>query len=344
MRFPIFMAAALAAAGYACAAAPVGDALQRPALSVKTPQRSVLLSAAEAGQRIVAVGERGLVILSDDRGASWRQVPSPVSVTLTMVRFADARHGVAVGHGGTVLTTRDAGASWTLRLDGRRLADLARASAATPQAQQEAERLIADGPDKPFLDVLLWDAQRMLAVGAYGLAFYSADGGATWGPWMARLPNPKALHWYAARRVGDTLLLAGEQGLLARSDDGGQRFETLTTPYKGSWFAAEIQPDGQFVLGGLRGQVWRSADRGQQWTALPSPVPATITAMAASPDGSLLLASQAGVLMRLEGDALAPLKVAPVPMPAALLPLRGGPLLSLGVAGVVPVAAPEARP
>ena len=48
MRFPIFMAAALAAAGYACAAAPVGDALQRPALSVKAPQRSVLLSAAEA--------------------------------------------------------------------------------------------------------------------------------------------------------------------------------------------------------------------------------------------------------------------------------------------------------
>lgn len=344
MRFPIFMAAALAAAGYACAAAPVGDALQRPALSVKAPQRSVLLSAAEAGQRIVAVGERGLVILSDDRGASWRQVPSPVSVTLTTVRFADARHGVAVGHGGTVLTTRDAGASWTVRLDGRRLADLAKAAAATPGEQQEAERLIADGPDKPFLDVLLWDAQRMLAVGAYGLAFYSADAGATWSPWMARLPNPKALHWYAARRVGDTLLLAGEQGLLARSDDGGQRFEPLTTPYKGSWFAAEIQPDGQFVVGGLRGQVWRSADRGQQWTALPSPVPATITSMAASPDGGLLLATQAGVVMRLDRDALAPLKVAPVPMPAALLPLRGGPLLSLGVAGVVPVAAPEARP
>jgi photosystem II stability/assembly factor-like uncharacterized protein len=161
---------------------------------------------------------------------------------------------------------------------------------------------------------------------------------------MARLPNPKALHWYAARRVGDTLLLAGEQGLLARSDDGGQRFEALTSPYKGSWFTAEIQPDGRFVVGGLRGQVWRSADRGQQWTALPSPVPATITAMAASPDGSLLLASQAGVVMRLEGDALTPLKVPPVPMPAALLPLRGGPLLSLGVAGVVPVAAPEARP
>lgn len=344
MRVPIFMAAALAAAGVACAAAPVGDALLRPALSVKAPQRSVLLSAAEAGRRLVAVGERGLVVLSDDRGASWRQAPSPVSVTLTTVRFADASNGVAVGHGGTVLTTADAGASWTLRLDGRRLATVAKAAAATPAAQQDAERLIADGPDKPFLDVLLWDAKRLLAVGAYGLAFYSADGGVSWAPWMDRLPNPKALHWYAARRVGDTLLLAGEQGLLARSDDGGQHFETLTTPYKGSWFAAEIQASGHFVVGGLRGQVWRSADRGAQWTALPSPVPATITAMAVAPDGGLLLASQAGVVLRLAGETLTPLKAAPVPMPSALLPLRGGPLLSLGVAGVVPVAAPEARP
>ncbi|WP_310568323.1 hypothetical protein [Hydrogenophaga sp.] len=344
MRVPIFMAAALAAAGVTCAAAPVGDALLRPALSVKAPQRSVLLSAAEAGQRIVAVGERGLVVLSDDRGASWRQAPSPVSVTLTTVRFADASNGVAVGHGGTVLTTADAGASWTLRLDGRRLAAVAKAAAATPAAQQDAERLIADGPDKPFLDVLLWDAKRLLAVGAYGLAFYSADGGVSWAPWMDRLPNPKALHWYAARRVGDTLLLAGEQGLLARSDDGGQHFEPLTTPYKGSWFAAEIQVSGHFVVGGLRGQVWRSGDRGAQWTALPSPVPATITAMAVAPEGGLLLASQAGVVLRLAGETLAPLKAAPVPMPSALLPLRGGPLLSLGVAGVVPVAAPEARP
>jgi photosystem II stability/assembly factor-like uncharacterized protein len=317
----------------------VGDALQRPALAVKAPQRAVLLSAALAGSRVVAVGERGILALSDDRGASWRQAPSPVSVTLTMVRFADERHGVAVGHGGTVLTTDDAGASWRLRLDGRRLAELAKAAATTPEAQQDAERLLADGPDKPFLDVLMWDAKRLLAVGAYGLAFYSADGGERWALWMDRLPNPKALHWYVARRAGNTLLLAGEQGLLARSDDGGQTFQAMNSPYKGSWFAGELSADGQTVLAGLRGNVWRSSDGGAQWAQLASPVPATITAMAVGADGALLLASQAGVVLRLQGDALVPLKAPPVPMPSALLPLRGGPLLTLGVTGVVPVAA-----
>lgn len=346
MRLSMPLAAALVVtflvARTGLAQTQVGDALDRPALAVKAPQRAVLLAAAQAGTRIVAVGERGIVALSDDRGAGWRQAPSPVSVTLTMVRFADDRHGVAVGHGGTVLTTEDAGATWRLRLDGRRLAELAKTTAATPAAQREAEYLLADGPDKPFLDVLLWDAKRMLAVGAYGLAFYSADGGERWTPWMDRLPNPRALHWYVARRAGDTLLLAGEQGLLARSTDGGQTFQTMNSPYKGSWFAGEIRADGQTVLAGLRGNVWRSTDDGAQWTQLTSPVPATITAMALDAGGGLLLASQAGVVLRLKGDALLPLKAPPVPMPSALLPQQGGPLLTLGVAGVVPVAAKEA--
>jgi photosystem II stability/assembly factor-like uncharacterized protein len=341
MRLSLLLAVVCAAAGAGAALAlpPVGDALQRPALAVKAPQRAVLLAAAQAGARTVAVGERGIVALSDDRGATWRQAPCPVSVTLTMVRFADDRHGVAVGHGGTVLTTEDAGATWRLRLDGRRLAEIARAAATTPAAQQEAERLLADGPDKPFLDVLQWDARRLLAVGAYGLAFYSDDGGERWTPWMDRLPNPKALHWYVARRAGDTVLLAGEQGLLARSVDGGRSFQPMNSPYPGSWFAGELRADGQTVLAGLRGNVWRSTDGGAPWTPLASPVPATITATAVDAKGGLLLASQAGVVLRLQGDALVPLKAPPVPMPSALLPLQGGPLLTLGVAGVVPLDA-----
>lgn len=342
MKPSILLLAAACAAPLPAAAAPVGDALQRPALMVKAPQRAMLVSAALAGERIVAVGERGIVALSDDRGRTWRQAPCPVSVTLTMVRFADARHGVAVGHGGTVLATSDAGASWTLRLDGRRLARLAREAATTPESIKEAERLVADGPDKPFLDVLMWDARRLLAVGAYGLAFHSADAGVSWTPWMARLPNPKALHWYVARQAGKRIVLAGEQGLMVRSDDGGDSFVPMTSPYRGSWFTGSVRDDGGLLLAGLRGNVWRSGDGGASWAQVASPVPASITA-AADVDGTTWLASQAGVVMAMRGDALVPVNPAPVPMPAALLALGGGAVLSFGVAGAVPVAV-GARP
>lgn len=337
MRRFLLIAAAWAAAQSAVAAAPMGDALQRPALAITAPERAVLLSAAHAGQRLVAVGERGVIALSDDQGATWRQAPCPVSVTLTTVRFADARHGVAVGHGGTVLTTADAGASWTLRLDGRRVAVAAQQAASTPEAQKEAARLVADGPDKPFLDVVLWDAQRLLAVGAYGLALYSSDGGVSWTPWMSRLPNPKGLHWYVAQRSGSTVLLAGEQGLLAKSDDDGRSFQALASPYAGSWFTGDVSASGELLLAGLRGNVWRSTDGGARWSAFTSPVPASITASARGHDGQWLLASQAGLVLQAKGQTLVPLSVAPVPMPAALLPLRDGRLLAFGMAGVVPV-------
>jgi len=326
-------------------AAPVAGALERPAVMAKAPQRAALLSAALAGPRVIAVGERGIVVASDDGGRSWRQVPSPVSVTLTTVRFATPTDGVAVGHGGTVLTTQDGGASWQLRLDGRRLAalvrDEARAAGAAPEAVRDAERLVADGPDKPLLDVLLLDRQRLLAVGAFGLAIHSADGGQTWQSWMSRLPNPKGLHWYVARRDGDALLLAGEQGLLARSDDGGQSFRPLASPYKGSWFAAEMQPQGRIVLAGLRGQVWQSVDRGDSWTLLPNPVPATITAMSPWPAGGLLLASQSGALLRLQGDRLQPVPAPPLALPAGLLPLPEGRLLALGLSGLNVLSLPS---
>ncbi|MBN3816731.1 sialidase, partial [Paraburkholderia sp. Se-20369] len=55
---------------------------------------------AKAGARIVAVGERGVILLSDDDGKHWR----PASVTpdqpstLTQVRFVTPSLGIAVGH------------------------------------------------------------------------------------------------------------------------------------------------------------------------------------------------------------------------------------------------------
>lgn len=338
---------ALAAAGSgvqtSALAAPVGDALQRPALQVRQPERSVLLAAAQAGQRIVAVGERGMVALSEDQGQTWRQVPCPVSVTLTMVRFADAQHGVAVGHGGTVLTTADGGASWQLRLDGVQLAAIAQRVAQGEQAQADAQRLKDDGPDKPFLDVLMWDAQRILAVGAYGLAFHTVDGGKTWQPWMDRLPNPRAMHWYVARRAGDTVWLAGEQGVLARSGDGGNSFQAVESPYRGSWFTGELQADGAVLLAGLRGNVWRSADGGRNWAQLPLPVPASVAASAGAAQGSFFLAGQAGVVLHGKGGTVKPLNTTPLPPLAGVLPLNDGRVLTVGLGGVVTLPAPAAK-
>jgi photosystem II stability/assembly factor-like uncharacterized protein len=324
------------------AAAPTGDAIDRAAVSVRAPERSVLLGAAQAGSRIVAVGERGLVALSDDGGRSWRQAGTPTSVTLTTVRFVDAAHGWAVGHGGAVLASEDGGKTWVRRLDGRQVAQLvldgARASG-DAKAIQDAQRLQADGPDKPLLDLLVIDAQRLLAVGAYGIALGSVDGGKTWSSWMARLPNPKGLHIYTARMRGQTLLLAGEQGLVMQSHDGGQSFSRVETPYKGSFFTAELPGDQAILLAGLRGTVLRSVDAGANWATLSSPMPVSITGSTLTPEGRVLAGNQAGFVMALQGERFVPIHAAPLPPLNGLLAPTQGAVLALTVQGAMALPA-----
>lgn len=331
--------ALLAACAAACAAEPAGAALDRPAQGVRAPERAVLLGAAQAGAHWVAVGERGLVLRSEDGGARWQQVPVPVSVTLTAVRFADAQQGFAVGHGGTVLATADGGRRWERRLDGRRIAELMLADAAARQdaaAQKAAGLLLADGPDKPLLDVLPQGPGRALVVGAYGLALATEDGGTTWTSWAARLDNPKGLHLYAVRRRGDRLVIAGEQGLVLKSDDAGRTFQRLATPYKGSFFTLELTDAGEIVLAGLRGNVWRSVDGGHEWQQLPLPMPVSVIASQLAADGTLLLANQAGFVLARRGDAIVPLHRDPLPVLTGLAAGGGGALLALSVQGVLP--------
>lgn len=336
---------ALVLAFGAAHAAPVGDALQRPALSVQRPQSAVLLGAALAGSRIVAVGERGIVAMSDDMGATWHQAVVPVSVTLTAVRFADAQRGYAVGHGGVVIATSDGGAHWTRVLDGVRIAQLAlEAAQASGNAERlkEAQRLQADGADKPLLDLALIDERRTIVVGAYGLILATDDGGASWAPRMDRLDNPKALHLYAVRRSGDSLLIAGEQGLALLSVDGGRSFRRLAVPYAGSFFTAEFAGPQDIVLAGLRGNVWRSGDAGASWHQVSVPAPASITASARTPDGALLLANQAGMVFALRHGAAAALPGPSLPPLNGLLPLGAQGLLALSVQGAIAMPAPGA--
>jgi photosystem II stability/assembly factor-like uncharacterized protein len=321
-------------------ATTTGDALDRAAVSVRSPERAVLLGAALAGPRAVAVGERGLIALSDDGGRSWQQAPTPTSVSLTTVRFVDARRGWAVGHGAVVLATEDGGRTWVRRLDGRRVAQIAAEGARASgdaRALQDAERLQADGPDKPLLDLLVMDAQHLLVVGAYGLALGSEDGGKTWTSWMSRLANPKGLHLYAARLRGRTLLLAGEQGLVMQSQDGGQSFQRLETPYKGSFFTAELPADQTIILAGLRGTVLRSADGGASWAPLAAPMPVSITASSLLADGRMLFSNQAGFVMTLHGEQLQPLHTRPLPPLNGLLAQPGGAVLALTVQGAMPL-------
>lgn len=273
------------------------EVLTQPSIASKKALNAVMLAVANAGPRLVAVGERGIILLSDDEGNTWRQAPTPVQVSLVAVQFVNAHTGWAVGNLGVVLHTTDGGETWTKQLDGMQAAEIVAHAAVTPEEQMSAKRLVDDGPDKPFLDLYFQDELNGYIIGAYNLIFKTTDGGKSWQAWQKHVKNPRGWHLYGIRPARGALFITGEQGTLFRSSDHGATFEPIASPYKGSYFGLVASKSGQLVIFGLRGNVFWSGDLGHSWKKVDTGSTVTISAGIPLSDGSLLLASQAGDLL-----------------------------------------------
>jgi photosystem II stability/assembly factor-like uncharacterized protein len=285
------LVAALVSSGVTHAELDPGDSANKPAELAPLASSSLLLDLATAGSRLVAVGERGHVLLSDDQGATWRQAKSvPTRAMLTAVFFADGEYGWAVGHDETILNTVDGGETWTR-------------SHFAPEAGQ------------PLLD--LWFANRVsgIAVGAYGAYLTTNDGGRSWSATKFAPPPPAGgampvdefdlppdYHLNRIVGVGNRLYIAAEAGQLYRSDDRGAHWRALPSPYEGSLFGlVPIRGEGLLAFG-LRGHLFRSADAGETWHTLESHTTAMLTDGVAINDLRVVIAGLAGVML-VSGDA-----------------------------------------
>jgi photosystem II stability/assembly factor-like uncharacterized protein len=322
--------------------AAVAPAPERPALLVAEPARAVLLGIARAGRRLVAVGERGIIALSDDDGATWRQVSVPTSVTLTAVAFADSRNGWATGHAGIVLITADGGEHWQRRFDGVAAAALAQRDAnSAPAARGSAalrtlaRQLVEDGADAPFLALHCFDTRRVLIAGANGLVFETRDGGATWISLMSRMDNSDGRHYYAIAARGNDIAIAGEQGLLERSQDGGRTYARVRTPDGGTFFGVVFPRPHAVFVAGLRGNAWWSGDEGKHFTHVASAVPVSISSMTVRHSGAIALTTQAGsILSFTPGSARIALVPEPPQLPlSAAVEAADGSLVAVGAGG-----------
>ncbi|MTW12157.1 hypothetical protein GM658_16250 [Pseudoduganella eburnea] len=360
MNRALIQAVAVFVGALATVPALAGDPLQTPArMSARAP-KAMLLSLAQAGRRTVAVGERGIVLVSDGgASAAWRQAKVPVSVTLTGVAFADALNGWAVGHDGVILSTSDGGAQWTTRFDGNKanalmLAD-AKAAVAKAQAAagaagaaaggstalSDAQNALGDieaaakfGPSRPLLGVWFRDARTGYAVGAYGQAFRTTDGGANWTSMGAGLTNPEGLHYNAiAGGPGKALAIAGEGGYVYRSNDGGDSWQRVATGYSGQLYGV-IFTGRSMLAYGFGGHVFRSEDGGATWRETPAVTKKSLVGGAMQGAG-IVLAAQDGALLRSDDDG-ASFRVVRQgdAVPTAGMLQADGALLLSGVGGV----------
>src|SRR3954469_4919606 len=205
-------AAALGCGILFCAAGIAKDVIPESGpLSERNVQRLLLVDAERFGNRIVAVGDHGFIVISDDFGKSWRRAKAPATTLLTAVDFLDDQLAIAVGHDSVILTTSDRGETWT-------------------------QAFSAPAEGRPLMDVLFVKKDFAVAVGAYGAYYESTDAGKTW---TNRKITADDKHFNAIIELGEgRLLILGEAGTILASDDWGKTWSPIVSPYKGSLFGA----------------------------------------------------------------------------------------------------------
>lgn len=259
---------------------------------------SLLLDITQAGEQLVAVGERGHILRSSD-GEQWEQDSVPTLATLTALSFTGNK-GWAVGHDATILHTSGDN-HWSVQL-----------------FEPDFER--------PFLDVVFLDDSHGIAIGAYGMFYRTQDGGGTWTSEM----HPEFLsqedqeyleeikledeefyleelasilpHLNRIRQVDDAMYIAGESGLIAKSTDQGRSWERLPINYYGSFFDVYQDDTGELYAAGLRGNLFKYNKQSEGWDKIDASSTASLNSVLALQDNSLLIVGNNGTLICVRQD------------------------------------------
>lgn len=300
-RFTAFVTVAvffLTCVFYAANAANAANAVN--AWQAPLATESLLLDIHRVGERLYAVGERGH-ILRYEQGGGWQQQGVPSRVMLTAVDFHTPEHGCATGHNAVIVCTWNGGDDWHL-------------------VHQHPEL------QTPLLDILFLSPEKVIAVGAYSLYLISGDGGRSWQQQDfipdesgtpaftdAALPPPREdftatydLHLNVITRdKTGSLYIAAEAGRLFKSADGGEQWQVLPSPYRGSWFGMSAADNDDVMVYGLRGHLYSLISDGSvQWQKLEHPGEEQLTdALALSADSRLVIGHGGTLLYRAAGES-----------------------------------------
>jgi photosystem II stability/assembly factor-like uncharacterized protein len=276
---------------------------QLPAMQAPLANKSLMLDIIKINDKqLVAVGERGHILLSND-AVNWHQANVPVRTTLTAVYFVDATHGWAVGHDATILFSSDGGKNW--------------------EVQQ-----YLPAKEKPLLDITFKNINEGIAIGAYGQQYRTSDGGKTWAfefhdeflfpedlDYLEELKQEDEeayldeqgsilAHFNGVFKDGRTLYMVGEVGLIAKSNDFAQKWLPFDNIYQGSFNDISRTQQGNLLVVGLRGNVFRSLESGTQWQHINTGTQALLNSIVLGDNGKIYVLGNNGVILQSDDDGV----------------------------------------
>ena len=225
--------------------------------------------------RLVAVGERGTIVVSENNGKTWQVThrDDDVPVTLTNIAALTDSLLLAVGHDSVILRSEDGGLNWEL--------------------------IMRDGETgEPLMGAWSADGKHIFAYGSFGKFLISDDAGKTFTPQELPLFGE---HLSAMDGdTGDVRIMVGEMGLVLRSLDGGTTWDKLDPFYQGSLFGVAHMNGTRWIAYGMRGHVFFTDDNGEQWKQVNSGSELPLYGHALSDNGKqMVIVGTAGILISL---------------------------------------------
>jgi photosystem II stability/assembly factor-like uncharacterized protein len=237
------------------------------------------------GDAVWAVGRRGVVLQSTDGGESFERSATPFDRHLFGVSALDSGEVLVVGDFGLQLSRTPQTGAWRCvpRDEDIILGRIVPAGADSALVAEfgTIERLpggrlpglrgkLSGVPDDVYLFDLWFDAagEVGIAVGLSGTVLRSEDRGASWAPVDAGLDADL----YGVGGAGNRVVVAGERGVIAISNDHGRSFEQHSVPglHLPFYDVALSDPDNGYLVG-PRGLVVALRDGGQRIQVLRGP-------------------------------------------------------------------------
>ena len=222
-------------------------------------------------QNIVVVASSGVILSSQDSGATWQRHQIPSWPSFLDVTSCAAGLFAALAFEGEVWLSEDSGLTWSL----------------SKLPTEEAPQAIECDP-----------AGNLWVVGSFSTISISRDNGATW----ALSSQDEDVIYTDIQFFGErTVYIAGEFGTLIKTTDGGASWEFLTPMpdefYPQSMYFEDLEKGW---VAGLGGVLLATEDGGQTWKTQSTGSLVTLYTMTRV-DGHIFVVGGEGSLFRYDG-------------------------------------------
>jgi photosystem II stability/assembly factor-like uncharacterized protein len=280
-----------------------GSSWVEPPLDTNATLRDV----AVVGDTVVGVGSQGTVVVSKDRGKTFRVIVVEPKRNFTHIVAKEGGKTLVLPVGGEAMVSADGGVTWNEPADVEALGDLSEkpstgrceSAIPSPGATCKLSRVVTSQKDLPRMRTFDFAGDLGVAGGDDGLLAVTTDGGASW----------ESSHGLDLRggikdlQVSGDLVVGVGKSSLVFSKDGGESWQRVEMePEAGALTTAFVDSEKTVYLAGARATVMRSVDDTyRNWLPLKTGAPAhTRFIKVTKSGGAVYAAGERGSLYRSE--------------------------------------------